>query len=205
LIADIDNLDPDADAVTLMTLHNAKGLEFPVVFISGLEEGLFPLSRSHDSLDELEEERRLFYVGITRAQKKLYMTHAVNRRRGGEWLVSSPSSFLRPLPEELLERRETERYTERVSRRRRSTDWEDWPVERGFAVERGGLTYDYSDSQDVPSLPDLAEGVRVKHPRFGAGTIAALDGYGWEVKAVIDFDESGRKKVVVRYANLEIE
>ncbi len=82
LVADVDNLDPEADAVTLMTLHNAKGLEFPVVMIAGLEEGLLPLSRAYDTLEELEEERRLFYVGITRTQKKLYLSHAVSLAAG---------------------------------------------------------------------------------------------------------------------------
>ncbi len=206
LLADVDNLDPEADAVTLMTLHNAKGLEFPVVFIAGLEEGLFPLSRSYDTLEELEEERRLFYVGITRAQKKLYLTHARRRRRAGEWLVSSPSEFLRPLSGDLVESQETDRYVERVTSRRRATEWEEWPSR--WEREReggGGLRYDYSDSQDVPELPELIEGSRVRHPRFGPGTVAELDGYGTELKAVIEFDDVGRKKVVVRYANLELD
>jgi DNA helicase-2/ATP-dependent DNA helicase PcrA len=205
LVADVDNLDPEADAVTLMTLHNAKGLEFPVVLISGLEEGLFPLSRSHDSLEELEEERRLFYVGITRAQKKLYLTYAKRRRRAGDWMVSSPSSFLHPVPAELLDEQETDRYIDRVSSRRGRGGW--W--ERPWRLEReavpGDLTYDYSVSQEVSELPELAEGVRVNHPRFGAGTVAALDGCGVELKAVIDFESVGRKKVVVRYANLSLE
>ena len=81
LVTDFDRLDPTADALTLMTVHNAKGLEFPVVFITGLEEGLFPLRRAMDAPDELEEERRLFYVGITRAERKLYLTHARRRPR----------------------------------------------------------------------------------------------------------------------------
>ncbi len=204
LVADIDNLDPEADAVTLMTVHNAKGLEFPVVLIAGLEEGLFPLSRSHDSVDELEEERRLFYVGITRAKKKLYLTHAKNRRRAGDWLVSSPSSFLRPLPDELLERRETERYTDRISSRR-TTDWSEWLTRRQRGPEPGELTYDYSDSQEASAIPSIVKGSRVRHPRFGAGVVSQVDGHGLDLKAVIDFDDAGRKKVVVRYANLEAE
>ncbi|HET9004662.1 MAG TPA: 3'-5' exonuclease, partial [Gemmatimonadaceae bacterium] len=109
LVAGVDSLDPNADAVTMMTLHNAKGLEFPFVFMTGLEEGLFPLSRAiHDGDPKLlEEERRLFYVGITRAEKKLFLTHAESRRRNGETLPSTPSSFLRDLPKELLEFRKT--------------------------------------------------------------------------------------------------
>ena len=93
LVADIDRHDPEADAATMMTLHNAKGLEFPVVFIAGLEDGLFPMSRSYDDPEEMEEERRLFYVGITRAQNKLYLTHARQRRRAGEIMYGRLSPF----------------------------------------------------------------------------------------------------------------
>ncbi|MBA3891757.1 MAG: UvrD-helicase domain-containing protein, partial [Gemmatimonadaceae bacterium] len=107
LVAAVDGLDPDADAVTLMTLHNAKGLEFPYVFITGLEDGLFPLARAFDDPALLEEERRLFYVGITRAERKLYLTYAEQRRRHGETLPGKPSSFLMAIPEELLDRRNT--------------------------------------------------------------------------------------------------
>ncbi len=205
LVAEVDNLDPEADAITLMTLHNAKGLEFPVVVIGGLEEGLLPLSRSYDTLEELEEERRLFYVGITRAQRKLYLTHAVTRRRAGDRLISSPSSFLRPLPEELVIMLETERYAERASSRRRAMEAEGW-LGRGDRVRLPGeLTYDYSDSQETPALPALTEGSRVRHPRFGSGTVTQLDGQGSELKAVIDFEGVGKKKVMVRYANLELD
>jgi DNA helicase-2/ATP-dependent DNA helicase PcrA len=109
LVAGIDALDPNADAVTMMTMHNAKGLEFPVVFVTGLEEGLFPLSKAIYDGDPklLEEERRLFYVGITRAEKKLFLTHAESRRRNGETMNSMPSSFLRDLPKEMLDPKKT--------------------------------------------------------------------------------------------------
>src|SRR5205085_1232815 len=109
LIADVDALDADADAVTLMTLHNAKGLEFPVVFISGLEDGLFPLARAYDDPPQLEEERRLFYVGITRAERKLYLTHAEERRRNGELMPARPSSFLDGIPDQMLDRQNSVR------------------------------------------------------------------------------------------------
>jgi DNA helicase-2/ATP-dependent DNA helicase PcrA len=204
LVADVDNLDPEADAVTLMTVHNAKGLEFPIVVIAGMEEGLFPLARAYDSLEELEEERRLFYVGITRAQKKLYVTHAKTRRRGGDWLVSSPSSFLRPLPSEYVERHETDRYVERISSRRPS-EWTEWLTPRQRGPLPGELTYDYSDSQEVKPLPNLSQGCRVRHPRFGVGVVAELEGFGLDLKALIDFESVGRKKVVVRYANLDLD
>ena len=103
LIADLDNLDPGSETVTLMTLHNAKGLEFGLVFIAGLEEGLFPLSRAYDEADALEEERRLLYVGITRAEDKLFMSWARQRRRAGDFTYGSLSSFISAIPDKLLE------------------------------------------------------------------------------------------------------
>src|SRR4029079_19427971 len=107
LVAELDKLGPDADAVTMMTLHNAKGLEFPVVFITGLEDGLFPLAKAYDDPPMLEEERRLFYVGITRAERKLFLTHAEQRRRNGEFMASRQSSFLDEIPEAMVETRNT--------------------------------------------------------------------------------------------------
>src|SRR5690606_35722301 len=112
LVTDIDEQDPNAPVLSLMTLHNAKGLEFPVVFVAGLEEGLFPLARTLDEPAELEEERRLFYVGITRAEQKLFLTTARRRRRGGEWMDSVPSSFLETIPPELLVPERTRRMGE---------------------------------------------------------------------------------------------
>ena len=107
LIADLDNLDPGSETVTLMTLHNAKGLEFGLVFIAGLEEGLFPLSRAYDEADALEEERRLLYVGITRAEDKLFMSWARQRRRAGDFTYGSLSSFISAIPDKLLEYRKS--------------------------------------------------------------------------------------------------
>jgi DNA helicase-2/ATP-dependent DNA helicase PcrA len=107
LVAGVDGLDANADAVVLMTMHNAKGLEFPVVFVTGLEDGLFPLAKAYDDPQLLEEERRLFYVGITRAERKLYVTHAEQRRRNGELLPSRRSSFLDDVPPTMVEARKT--------------------------------------------------------------------------------------------------
>jgi DNA helicase II / ATP-dependent DNA helicase PcrA len=212
LVADIDQHDPRADAVSLMTMHNAKGLEFPVVFITGLEDGLFPLVRAMDEPRQLEEERRLFYVGITRAERKLYLAYALRRRRGADWMDTIPSQFLVSVPKELLETRQSERIYERASSY--AQPWKSFA--RGFATRRERLgvavpprraepvdpTYqvDYSDSQEYPSL---VKGARVRHPRFGSGTVAELSGYGGDVKAAIDFDAVGRKVVVLKYANLE--
>lgn len=107
LVAGVDALDANADAITLMTMHNAKGLEFPVVFITGLEDGLFPLARAYDDPTQLEEERRLFYVGITRAEEKLFLLHAEQRMRNGEKMQSRPSGFLDGLPPQLFEKKQT--------------------------------------------------------------------------------------------------
>ena len=201
----------------MMTLHNAKGLEFPYVFISGLEEGLFPLSRAYDDPDTLEEERRLFYVGITRAREKLYLTHTRSRRRLGTIQESTPSSFLTPIPAELLEKRSTARLMRfgGGERQRWAVRWPDrLGVSRGrdfdFGSEQpageaddaGGLVVDYSDAQD---LPRFIKGEVVRHAQFGRGTIRELSGFGHNLKAVIDFESVGRKKVVVRYANLQKE
>lgn len=205
LIADIDQRDPGAEAVSLMTIHNAKGLEFPMVFVAGLEDGLFPLVRTLDEPEQLEEERRLFYVGLTRAERKLYLSFARRRRRGGEYMDSVPSSFLEALPPELVEARRTTRVRERE---RPFRPWKMAPARNPTRRERIGLDaeyrVDYSESQDAPQL---LKGARVRHPQFGSGTVAEVSGVGTDVRATIDFDNAsvGRKKVVVKYANLERE
>lgn len=191
LVADIDRHDAGADAVTLMTLHSSKGLEFPVVFISGMEEGLFPLGRSYDEEETLEEERRLFYVGITRARRKLYLTWARSRRRAGEMSWTKPSSFLDVLWDDL--ERETTGSAGGggwVGGARRT---------RGQRTERVGAG-EADFNQDRPSY---TKGERVVHQTFGSGTIVELSGFGPGLKVTVDFAEAGRKKLVVRYAGLE--
>lgn len=127
LMAGTDLLDPSADAVTLMTMHNAKGLEYPVVFVTGLEDGLFPLARASESPSALEEERRLFYVGVTRAERTLFLTWAEQRRRNGELMASRASRFLGEIPAELLKRSETRRV---LLEGRASREGRDWGEER---------------------------------------------------------------------------
>jgi DNA helicase II / ATP-dependent DNA helicase PcrA len=212
LVADIDQLDPGVDTVSLMTIHNAKGLEFPVVFVAGMEDGLFPLSRVFSEPAELEEERRLFYVAITRAERKLYLTFARRRRRGGEWMDSVASSFLEAIPSEFLDVRQSAEVRDRTSARWSWRAQPRTPVRR--RAERLGLepaappdagdgrVVDYSDSQDPPRL---IKGARVRHPQFGAGTVVELSGGGADLRATIDFDSVGPKKVVVRYANLQAD
>ena len=201
LVAGTDQLDPSADAVTLMTMHNAKGLEYPVVFITGIEDGLFPTSQSFDDPAKLEEERRLFYVGITRAEEKLYLTHSESRRRNGEIVGAIPSRFLKDIPAGMLEERGTMRaktsgrhsWTNAVSRKTHAIpEWRS--AKRDWAAE----------SQDEPAY---VPGERVRHTTFGTGTISEIGGMGRDVKATIAFDDDqvGKKTIKLAYTKLERE
>jgi DNA helicase-2/ATP-dependent DNA helicase PcrA len=201
LVADVDRLDPNADTVTLMTLHNAKGLEFPVVFIAGMEEGLFPLGRAYDDPATLEEERRLFYVGITRAEDKLSLSWARQRRRAGDFNYNTLSSFVEAIPEALVEERRSQRLRlaaestpHRGGRRRRayesSPSWE----------EETDSEPEYEMNQDTPRF---VKGERVVHGTFGSGSVVEISGFGRDLKVTVDFDEAGRKKLLLRYAALE--
>ncbi len=204
LVADVDRLDPDADAVTLMTLHNAKGLEFPLVYIAGMEEGLFPLGRSYDDPAALEEERRLFYVGITRAEDKLSLTWARQRRRAGDFNHNTRSSFVDAVPETLVEERRSERLKLLTS----STPHRDHR-DRGGRTSFGGSSYRDTSYEPDPDaglnqdLPRFAPGERVVHATFGSGAVVEVTGFGRDLKVTVDFDDIGRKKLLARYASLE--
>lgn len=193
LLTDIDTWDDRSNAVTLMTLHSAKGLEFPVVFITGLEEGLFPLSRTFLSEEELEEERRLFYVGATRAQEKLILTWAARRLRYGDYLDNLPSRFLEELDERFVLRQNLRQVhdgaSQRSGRRPRPSPSlrQDMPAYEDFSQE----------------LPRIYVGCEVKHPKFGLGKITRKEGSGEHTKIVVKFYDVGEKKLVVKYANLE--
>lgn len=198
LVADVDRLDPDADTVTLMTLHNAKGLEFPLVFIAGVEEGLFPLGRAYDDPDSLEEERRLFYVGITRAEDKLWISWTRQRRRAGDFTYNTLSSFVEAIPETLLESRRTKRLsavaqsTPHRSRRAYQSHTDDFEDDEPD-VEVGM-------NQDTPRF---VKGERVVHQTFGSGSVVEISGFGRDLKVTVNFDEVGTKKLLLRYAALE--
>ena len=204
LVADIDSHDAGAEAVTLMTAHSAKGLEFPVVFVSGLEEGLFPLARSYDDEESLEEERRLFYVAMTRACEQLHLTWARSRRRAGERQMSGPSSFLGPL--DGVRRSRTARA--RTSGWGRGGDWTrgDRGAGRPGSVAGGGGAGGPGSPRDDPwnqDRPRYVKGEQVVHGTFGSGVILGLSGFGPDMKVTVDFAEAGRKTLVVRYAGLE--
>ncbi len=229
LRTDIDDYAEDEPGVTLMTLHNAKGLEFPVVFVVGLEEGLFPLSRAMETREELEEERRLFYVGVTRARDRLFLSHADRRWRYGGETRAEASSFLSELPDRNIRyvspppgagsggsRRRSPRSAGEWGREEGGASsvpagsswtepgampfaWHRSTTRAGSASSRDGLTYDYADSQEVLRLE---AGARVVHPRFGEGLILAVSGDGRLARADIEFEDGFRRKIMVRHAGL---
>ncbi|MGD0991305.1 MAG: UvrD-helicase domain-containing protein [Gemmatimonadales bacterium] len=185
--------------VTLMTLHAAKGLEFPLVAIAGLEEGLFPLSRA-DTPEALEEERRLCYVGITRAKDKVFLSYASARRRGGDLRPAFPSRFLDDVPPALIEERVT----------RPSWSFAREPRRRPLAGTRSlELVIDeMAEAQGISDVtPLFRAGERVRHRRFGSGTIRRVEGRGRELKVAVEFDDSevGTKQLLAAYAGLEKE
>ncbi|MBU1101354.1 MAG: UvrD-helicase domain-containing protein [Bacteroidetes bacterium] len=190
LIAGIDQYDEQNNAITMMTIHSAKGLEFPVVFISGLEEDIFPLNPKFDSDSRVEEERRLFYVAITRAKIKAILTYARSRYRFGEVAYQSRSRFLDELDEATYE--ELSGGIGRKSSRRRKAS--------GSDDEYYQESYDDFD-QDRRSL---RVGSRVIHEIFGNGKILALAGMGDTQKVTISFEEHGNKQLLVKFANLKL-
>ena len=215
LVTGLDQLGPDADAATMMTVHTAKGLEYPMVCVTGLEDGLFPLSRAFDDPATLEEERRLLYVAITRAGERLLLSWAHQRRRNGELLPCVISSFVRRVPESHFERRSTIRL--RASSRlgsplagsgRRYGGDDDFGRARVPSWRpRGGeaVTSFVQDEDASQAMPDFVRGERVSHGRFGSGTIAEVSGSGKEAKVTVDFDDEsiGRKRLVIAFAGLE--
>ncbi len=170
------------DGVQLMTLHSAKGLEFPLVFLVGLEDGLFPSARSVEEAGKLEEERRLAYVGITRARQKLVLTYAESRRIHGMDNYNVPSRFLREIPRELLNE---VRPKVQVSR----------PASLGAA--RGSLGHAPIEA------PAMKLGSNVSHPKFGPGVVVDYEGAGAHARVQVQFDEVGAKWLVLAYANLQ--
>nr|WP_297457669.1 DNA helicase II [uncultured Halomonas sp.] len=178
--------DEFEDCVQLMTLHSAKGLEFPVVFIAGVEEGLFPHKMSMEEPGRLEEERRLCYVGVTRAMRKLYLSYAELRRLHGKETFQRPSRFLRELPEELLEE---VRLRGQISR----------PVTAARPTRGLSMQTSVSPGGDLPSL---SLGQRVSHPLFGDGVILNAEGEGERARVQVSFEDEGDKWLVLGFAKL---
>jgi DNA helicase II / ATP-dependent DNA helicase PcrA len=194
LVADADEIpegEEHGGMVTLMTLHTAKGLEFPVVFLTGLEENVFPHQRSQGDPKELEEERRLAYVGITRAEQRLYLTRAVARSTWGRPEFHNASRFLGEIPPQLIEWRRDESAAALPIEGGRGGGW--------GAAQRPGVV-----SPGNYAVPSLASGDMVNHDKFGLGTVLSVEGAGDRAEAKIDFGgDYGVKHLVLRYAPLE--
>jgi DNA helicase II / ATP-dependent DNA helicase PcrA len=210
LVSDADQYD-ETVAVSLMTLHSAKGLEFDAVFLAGLEEGLLPHSRSQNSNSELEEERRLFYVGMTRAKRSLVLSRAIYRRTYGEerFRASLPSRFVAEIPGDLIEAAAGS-CSEPGQTRRYEPDPE---FSEGYAYRprRPAGSYGYPPRQPrsspTPAPPRSSSnpliGARVRHSKYGVGTIIEIEGEGEDRKLTVSFQNYGAKKLVERYANLQ--
>jgi DNA helicase-2/ATP-dependent DNA helicase PcrA len=176
LVSDVDELDGDVRGVTLMTLHSAKGLEFPVVFMTGLEEGVFPHVRSLNDREELEEERRLCYVGLTRARERLYLSYAVHRRLHG-YGVSEPSRFLMEVPEDELTVLN--------------------------AGPRPGVAEAPAPVSELPEDLPFRVGAHVRHARWGEGLLVGIERDGDDIIVTVGFASVGRKRLSLQYAQLE--
>lgn len=205
LVSDLDQYDERDDRVALMTVHSAKGLEYPVVFLVGLEEGIFPHVASSKDESEIEEERRLCYVGMTRAMEALTLSYAVERNRYGSKNFAVPSRFLREIPHGLVELRTTRSSANKAfpSAQTRS----ETRTSAAQTASRGNkeARIDYSYSQCGESLgSEIRAGLRVRHPVFGDGKVTSVQGQGANCKLQIRFDRGGVKVVLLKFANLEL-
>jgi DNA helicase-2/ATP-dependent DNA helicase PcrA len=195
LVTDMDEYDPEQSAVTLMTLHSAKGLEFPVVFMTGMEENVFPHVRSLGDPDQLDEERRLCYVGITRARERLYLCHAWCRNLFGSTQYNPASRFLAEVPEQLV------RLTGRTApgrgtmrERQLGTGVVGAPRGRG-----GGPVTGAAGAENL----GLKVGDDVAHDKFGEGVIIGIEGQGEKAEALVRFRDAGEKRLLLSWAPLK--
>ena len=204
LLSEVDEAEGAQEArVWLMSMHAAKGLEFPVVVVAGMEEGLFPHSRSAEDEEEVEEERRLCYVCLTRARERLVLTGAARRRVFGEYQATEPSRFLDEIPEHLVDRiapvapprwmnsgyELRNPYGRRYGSRNRVKDGEE-------------STYSY-ETEDQSKTGTVRAGMRVRHRQFGVGTVVEVEDQGDDVKVTVRFAAVGTKKLLARFAGLE--
>lgn len=195
LIADVDTMADEQDRVVLMTMHSAKGLEFPIVFLAGMEEGVFPSYRSIGEESEMEEERRLCYVGITRAREKLFLTFTKSRTLFGNTTYNRQSRFIDEIPEDLLKYISENSDLIKSDVRKSVTNQisaDEWKQRTASFIKAAELNTD-----------ELVAGTRVLHKKFGAGTITAREPEGSDFKLEIDFDQFGMKRLLASYAKLK--
>ena len=206
LLSDADEQQGARDArIWLMTLHSAKGLEFPVVILAGLEEGLFPHARSSDDQEELEEERRLCYVGMTRARRQLVLTGAARRRVFGEYQASEPSRFIAEVPAELVDRFVPTYPPSAYQAHFPHDEFRVNPYGRGRRSGRAHeeqAIYSYEDEDQSTGLA-LRPGMRVRHPQFGVGSVISVEALDDDTKLVVRFAAVGKKTLRAKYARLE--
>ena len=218
LVSDLEQGEQGKPSVTLMTLHAAKGLEFRAVFMIGLEERLFPHVRALDDLDGMEEERRLCYVGMTRARERLYLLNARRRYLFGQEQNNQPSRFLRNIPAELLDEEQEAGFTSQGPRTiQEQRAWGSNSTSSSPPVTRTthpahnlAAVADFSQSGEIEVIPEPPEehegvyiGMKVRHAKFGLGTIRKIEGSGDGQKAIVWFSSSGPKKLMLRFAGLE--
>jgi DNA helicase-2/ATP-dependent DNA helicase PcrA len=206
LLSEADEESGTRDArVWMMTMHAAKGLEFPVVVIAGMEEGLFPHARSADDEAELEEERRLCYVGMTRAETKLVLTGAARRRVFGEYQSSEPSRFLDEIPPDLIHRIQPQ-FSSSYSGSFQHAHYEFRTNPYGrkgrggrFGEDSPGYSY---EDEDQSSIAGVRPGMRVRHPQFGVGNVIAVEEHNDDLKITVRFNSVGVKKLLAKFAKL---
>ena len=209
LATDLDNEDSDDNKVALMTIHLAKGLEFPIVYIVGLEENLFPSAMNLNSRNDLEEERRLFYVALTRAEREAYLTYALSRYRWGKLTDSEPSRFIEEINDEYLDILTTQ--NENQYQRRSFKNKQNEPsfnklrFKKVIEKPKGNFTRIKKSSQKSNLFDNkLIIGNVVEHIRFGRGEVVKIEGKGSDLKAEINFKNGGLKKLLLRFAKLKI-
>jgi len=201
LLTDADQDDGNNDTVKLMTVHAAKGLEFESVFVVGMEENLFPSGLSVNSREELEEERRLFYVAITRAEKRVTLTHAGTRYKFGSLDYCEPSRFLEELPENLMEK-----VGYNKAARAHKEEKVVYNSTKVSKPTRPTLNYKHNPSSgfNPVAADDLKEGMNIEHQKFGFGKIVGMEGNNDGRMATIDFKQAGQKKLLLKFAKLSI-
>ena len=219
LLTDADQKDPNADTVKLMTIHAAKGLEFSVVFVGGLEEGLFPNAMSINTREELEEERRLFYVAVTRAKGRLYLTYTNTRYKFGSLIQSDQSRFIDEIPVEYIDKSFAGGGVKNQSSGMLGSAFErmqrgfssNQPKEKSFVSTLISSNGKPKETSHIPSpnfvpsdITKLEQGMRVEHQKFGFGEVIKLEGSGHNPVATIKFDVNGEKKIMLNYAKLMI-